>query len=401
LTLKPEISQLILQFAIALTDNSAIASSFIFNGVGFGGRGNGGNINIQAGSLAVTDGSQISSSTFGQGNAGNINIDVRDQVLLAGVSNDGFPTGVFSNVDFPGDGKGGDINFRTGRLQIRDGAQVSTATFGRGDAGNLRVETFGDVELIGTSPDGRFASGFFTSVFPEGLGNGGNLNFISNGRLLIRDGAQVSTATFGQGNAGNLNFLARDAVELTGTSANGQFASGVTSAVGAGAVGLGGDLNFTTFRLLIRDGAQVSTATFGRGVAGNLRVNALDSVELVGTSADGKFASGFTSAVESGGVGNGGSLKIDVGSLSVSNGAQISAAVRGASNSFPAGQGRGGRILINASDSVNLAGVGGNGFSSGLFTNTGRGAIGSAGEIFVNTGAKRNCGWGDCDCSNP
>jgi filamentous hemagglutinin family protein len=375
--------------SIQAVDSVNLANnSFIFNGVGPRGRGNGGDINIQAGLLAVTNGSQISTSVRGQGNAGNINIDVRDQVLLAGVGSDQFRTGVFSDVESTAVANGGNITFRSGRLQIRDGAQVSTATYGRGDAGNLSVETFGNVELIGTSPDGRFASGFFTSVFPGGLGNGGDLRFISNGRLLIRDGAQVSTATFGQGNAGNLNFLARDAVELTGTSANGQFASGVTSAVRSGAVGLGGDLNFTTFRLLIRDGAQVSTATFGRGNAGNLRVRA-DSVELVGTSADGKFVSGFTSAVESGGVGNGGSLKIDVGSLSVSNGAQISAAVQGASGSLPGGQGEGGQIIINASDSVNLAGVGGNGFSSGLYTNTGIGASGSAGEIFVNTGAFR------------
>jgi filamentous hemagglutinin family protein len=317
---------------IAAKDSVNLANnSFIFNGVGLGGIGNGGNIKIQAGSLAVTDGSQISTSVRGLGNAGDININVRDQVSLAGVGNDGFLTGVFSDVSFGGVGNGGDITFRSGRLQVRDGAQVSTATFGLGNAGNLDVATFGDVELIGTSPDGRFASGFTSAVFPEGLGNGGDLTFISSGQLLIRDGAQVSTATFGQGNAGNLTVNARDAVELVGTSANGQFASGITSAVGSGAVGFGGDLNFATERLLIRDGAQISTATSGRGNAGNLLVIAIDA-ELIGTSSDGKFASGFTSAVEPGGVGNGGSLIIDANRLRIANGAIVSASSLGTGN---------------------------------------------------------------------
>ncbi|GAX43924.1 filamentous hemagglutinin family outer membrane protein [Tolypothrix sp. NIES-4075] len=310
--------------SVALTNNSVI-----FNGVGFRGKGNGGNINIQADSLAVTNGSQISTSVRGLGDAGDININVLDEVLLAGVGSDQFRTGVFSNVAFTGAGNGGSITFRTGRLQVRDGAQVSTGTFGLGNAGNLSVETFGDVVLSGTSPDGRFASGFFTSIFPGGLGNGGDLRFISGGRLQVRDGAQVSTATFGQGNAGNLNFIARDAVELVGTSANGQFASRVTSAVEEGGLGNGGDLRFTTPRLQIRDGAQISTATSGSGNAGNLLVTALDA-ELIGTSPDGKFASGFTSAVEPGGLGNGGSLLINANRLRIANGAIASASSLGA-----------------------------------------------------------------------
>jgi filamentous hemagglutinin family protein len=314
---------------IAADDSVNLANnSFIFNGVGPGGIGNGGNISIQAGSLAVINGSQISSSVDGQGDAGNINIDVLDNVSLAGVGNDGFLTGVFSNVGLTAVGNGGNITFRTGRLQVRDGAQVSTGTFGLGDAGNLSVETLGNVELIGTSPDGRFASGFTTSVFPVGRGNGGDLRFISGGRLLIKDGAQVSTATFGQGDAGNLNFIARDAVELVGTSPNGIFPSRVTSAVEEGGLGNGGDLRFTTPRLQIRDGAQISTATSGRGNAGNLLVRAIDA-ELIGTSPDGKFASGFTSAVEPGGVGNGGSLIIDANRLRIANGAIASASSLG------------------------------------------------------------------------
>lgn len=269
---------------VALANNS-----FIFSGVEFQAIGNGGNIQILAGSLAVTNGSQISSSVRGQGNAGNININVLDDVLLAGVGSDGFPTGVFSNVDVLGDGNGGNITFATaGRLLVRDGAQVSTATSGQGDAGNLSVFTSGDVELIGTSPNGQFTSGFTTSVLAGAVGNGGNLNFISNGRLLIKDGAQISTATSGVGNAGNLRVETSGDVELVGTSPNGKFASGFTSAVEPGGVGNGGSLNIDANRLRIANGAIASASSLGAGNPGTINAEAnsiiLDQGQLTAQS---------------------------------------------------------------------------------------------------------------------
>jgi large exoprotein involved in heme utilization and adhesion len=44
-----------------------------------------------------------------------------------------------------------------------------------------------------------------------------------------------------------------------------------------------GDLTIKTNTLLVRDGAQVLTATFGAGKGGNLSVDAQD-VQLIGTS---------------------------------------------------------------------------------------------------------------------
>ncbi|WP_339382132.1 S-layer family protein [Aetokthonos hydrillicola] len=97
---------------------------------------------------------------------------------------------------------------------------------------------------------------------------------IDTGRLLALNGAQVSAATFGQGSAGDLTFRASDSVELVGTSADGRFASGVRSAVEASAVGNGGNSTFLTNRLLVQDGAEISTASSGKGNAGNLNVRA-------------------------------------------------------------------------------------------------------------------------------
>jgi large exoprotein involved in heme utilization and adhesion len=77
------------------------------------------------------------------------------------------------------------------------------------------------VQLIGTSADGRFASGLFASAQPNSTGDAGDLTIKTN-TLLVRDGAQVLTGTFGAGKGGNLIVDAQD-VQLIGTSADGFF----------------------------------------------------------------------------------------------------------------------------------------------------------------------------------
>jgi large exoprotein involved in heme utilization and adhesion len=57
----------------------------------------------------------------------------------------------------------------------------------------LSVTASDTVEVIGTSADGQFPSGLFTQALGEG--DAGNLT-IATGRLLVRDGAQVSAGTF-------------------------------------------------------------------------------------------------------------------------------------------------------------------------------------------------------------
>ena len=259
---------------VALANNSQLFSSVESGGVGLGS-----DIDLQAASLVLKEGSLIGAGTFGRGNSANVNINVRDTVSLDGVGSDGSPSGVFSTVGSRGIGNGGNIFFAIGgSLSVTNGAQVSTSTFGQGNAGNLNVNVRNSVYLSGTSADGKFASGLQSAVELEGVGKGGNLN-LNTGRLVVRDGAQVSTATFGQGNAGNITFNTAESVELTGTSANGKFASGFTSAVEQGSEGRGGDLNFATNRLVVRDGAEVTVRNQGRGNAGNLNVKA-QSVSL-------------------------------------------------------------------------------------------------------------------------
>ncbi|MBD1929955.1 CHAT domain-containing protein [Trichocoleus sp. FACHB-90] len=306
--------------AITLTNES-----FIGNSVQAGAVGKSGDINITAELLSVMNGAAVFTSTLGQGSAGNITIETDESVQLSGNS-----AGLFAQSS--GAGNAGDLRINTKRLVVRDGAQVSTATFGTGQGGSLTVNASEFVELSGISASGQFRSGLLSGTF--GAGAAGDLT-IATGNLLLQDGAQVSTSTFSTGQGGTLTVNAANAVELIDTLANSQFFSGLF-AQSSGA-GNAGDLRINTRRLVVRDGAQVSTSTFSTGQGGTLTVNASESVELSGTSADGQFFSGLIAQTFA--AGNAEDLRIDTGDLIVRNGARVTVASGNAADArVPAGQ---------------------------------------------------------------
>lgn len=303
--------------------------------------GTGTDLLIETRRLQVQDGAQVStatSATSGSGKAGNLTVLAADLVELSGIG-----SRLGSTVQPRANGDGGNLNIETGRLRVWDGAQVLTSTFGQGNAGNLTVQNATEVELVGSivAVDGRpIPSGLFAQTAAAATGTGGNLS-ISTEKLTVRDGAQVNSTTSGIRRAGDLTVKATD-VELVGValSADGElltndkglpFPSGLFAGTGIGSSGNGGTLSVETNRLSLRDGAAVQTSTLGQGDAGNLRVQATDLVELIGTAKGSQFPTslvavsggipGFPGVIEA--TGKGGDLSIETGELIVQDGAAV------------------------------------------------------------------------------
>ncbi len=323
----------------------------------------GGEIQILGGRLEMTQSSNIWADTLGAENGGGVLVRATEIEL----TENSYLTAEMTDT---GTGTGGDLTIETGRLLVRDGSQVLTLTSTSGKSGNLQITASDSVELIGTSADGRSPSGLGTDSY--GSGNAGSLR-IDTPRLLVRDGAVVSAATWREGKGGSLLINASDSVELIGISADGDSPSGLfTSSYRSGDAG---ELRIDTPRLLVRDGAQVAAGTFGPGKGGSLQITASDSVEVIGESADGQFGSGLFASSQ--GSGNAGNLKIGTGRLLVRDGAVVSASTFGS--------GKGGSLQITASDSVEVIGESADGqFPSGLFTQS-RGS-GDAGNLTIDTG---------------
>ncbi|KYC40675.1 hypothetical protein WA1_23820 [Scytonema hofmannii PCC 7110] len=331
-----------------------------------------GDLLINTPTLLIQDGAQVVTSTFGAGKAGNLTVNASDSVQLVGTSADGqFRTSLSANSAA---GDAGDLMINTPTLLVQNGAQVSASTFGAGKGGNLTVNASDSIQVIGTSTDGRINSGLFTQADSDATGNAGNL-MINTPKLLIQDGAQVSASTFGAGKGGNLSVNASDSIQVIGESTDGRFASSLSAQANPNAIGDAGNLMINTRQLLVRDGAQVSAGTFGAGKGGSLTVNATDSVQVIGRSADNQFPSSLSAPANPTSTGNAGDLTIKTNTLLVKDGSLVSASTFGA--------GKGGNLTVDAKD-VQLIGTSADGrFSSALSASTE--STGNAGNLTIKT----------------
>jgi large exoprotein involved in heme utilization and adhesion len=274
------------------------------------GSGAAGDLTITTGRLLVRGG-QVSTGTLGTGEGGTLSITASDAVEVIGTSANRQLRSTLS-TQAQGEGDAGDLTITTGRLLVRDGAQVSAGTFGTGEGGTLSVTASDTVEVIGRTANGQFPSGLFTQAASEG--DAGDLT-IATGRLLVRDGAQVSAGTASTGEGGTLSVIASDTVEVIGTSANGRVPSRLTAqTIGTGNVR---DLTIATEKLTIRDGAEVNVSSTGTGIAGVLQVEA-NSIRL---DNQGKITADTS--------GGGGNINLSTGDLILRRGSSISTNARG------------------------------------------------------------------------
>jgi large exoprotein involved in heme utilization and adhesion len=276
----------------------------------------------------------VSTATFGEGKGGDLRIDAQDVQIIGTSADSEVFSGLFASAYSNSTGDAGDLTIKTNTLLVRDGAQVEAVTYSEGNAGNLIVDAQ-DVQLIGATADvadSLVYSGLFTSAQLGATGKPGDLTIKTN-TLLVRDGAQVSANTFSEGKGGDLRIDAQD-VQLIGRSA--YLPSGLFSATG-NSTGDAGDIRIKTNTLLVRDGAQVVTATFGTGNGGSLRVDAQD-VQLIGITDDGVYSSALvTGSLNSG---NAGDLTIKTNTLLVQDRALVTVESRGT--------GTAGNLTLNA-----------------------------------------------------
>ena len=278
----------------------------------------------------------------------------------------------FIFADTLGSQNGGGIEVRASQLSLEGGSQITADVTRSGQGGDVTVDASESVRVVGISADGTTLSSLGADVFRGATGKGGDVS-ITTGQLIVSDGAQVSAGTRGEGDSGNLTVNADSAVQVIGTLANGQFASGLF-AVTTG-TGNAGDLRITTGKLMVSDGALVLASTFGEGDGGTLSVDASSTIQVIGTSADGRFVSSLSTQTQ--GTGKAGNVSITTGELMVSDGARVSASTFG--------QGDGGTLSVDASSRVQVIGTSADvRFPSGLFARTfGKG---NAGDVSITTG---------------
>lgn len=324
----------------------------------------GGNIELQAGQLKAPGGSVelggvAEAATVGlKMDGNNLHLSFPAGVQLADIS-----LTEKAIVDTSGEGSGA-IQLSGKRITLTDGSKIEANTIGSKPGGTITVTAQESLEVLAGS-----------RLLAQTIGDGaaGDL-IIETGQLIVKDGAQIGSVTFSTGQGGTLTVSAAKFVQLIGTSADGVHVSGLfTQTEGAGAAG---NLTLNTGQLTLKDGAQVSVSTVDAGQGGKLSVTAQESVQLIGTSANGNPSGLF--AVTQGGSGSAGDLTVNTGQLIAQDGAQVSA------STFGGATGNGGTLNVTA-DSVQLIGTSKNSdFRSGLLVGTTGSA--AAGDLTVKTG---------------
>ncbi|MBD2410864.1 filamentous hemagglutinin [Nostoc calcicola FACHB-389] len=262
--------------------------------------------------------------------------------------------------------EGGNLTAASGRIELGSVANNSLVSLKPTDQGwslgYEGVQNFQNIQIIQRITDGKK---FPSQVDASGEGGGnvqvqGNLIKLSgqgvrlvsqtrgdrNGKdltitakkLIVQDDARVATSTISRGGAGNLTVNVSESVELIGSKLPNTITGFISISAGEGKAG---DITINTGRLRIKDGARVTAEssavvedfqlipTEGRG--GKITVNALESVEILGTSVTGDSSRLFASTLN---YGNAGTVDITTGKLIVRDGGEISVSVKVADNAI-------------------------------------------------------------------
>ena len=264
-------------FRFNVPDNIALADVFLNDDVG---------INVTS-----NDGGSISI------NGNNIEL-LGNSRLIAGISdNNASPESQAGNIT---------VN-ATGELKLEGNSFIvnQVGNNAQGNGGEIQITNSSGITLDGNS--------FINNQVGEGgQGNAGNIQ-IETISLTLNNRSSVGSETFGQGNSGNVTINAEETVAINSGSS-------LRSLVRSGGAGNAGDIQIDTGVLraeTIEGSAEnrslIFSNTRGAGNAGNVTINAADSVSFDNAS--------ILAQVDEGASGNGGNVTINTPILEISNSA--------------------------------------------------------------------------------
>nr|MBA3968070.1 hypothetical protein [Nitrospirales bacterium] len=279
-----------------------------------GDQGPAGNIFIETGSLELSGGARIDSSTQTSGKSGYVTILASDGVFISGQRvvpvpevaifglGSSLPSGIFSRTvgsEFCTGpcGDGGNISITTGSLSVTNGAAINSGTTSTGLGGTITVNASKNISISGTLDDGTTPGGVFSQTIGNGpdSGSGGNIALTAGGSFFLQDGATVSASSSGPANAGNITILANDniLVDKASVTAEALQASGgnntltandriqlidstIASSVQGNATTVGGNITLDPDFIILQNSRILAKAGAGQG--GNISLIASKAV---------------------------------------------------------------------------------------------------------------------------
>ncbi|MCF4969066.1 beta strand repeat-containing protein [Nostoc sp. CMAA1605] len=226
-----------------------------------------GSAQIQGKQIQFTDSSLLLAQNQGNLPGGNLHLQASESInIIGGIS------GVRSENQ--SQGTGSNISVITPKLNLDQGGVLNSYTYGVSNSGNIQVNAK-NIEISGFSPLNNGGSSINTSTV--GSGSAGNI-FVQGDSLVVSNGGGLSSTSVGVGSSGEVMIRNQDTTVQSGNSS--PFISRISSVNFN--VGNANNLTIDTARLKLIDGGVISTSSFFMGNAGDLKINASESVEVNG-----------------------------------------------------------------------------------------------------------------------
>ncbi|BAU10657.1 unknown protein [Leptolyngbya sp. NIES-3755] len=304
-----------------------------------------GSVQIVGRNITVQDGSAIWLQNRGEKIGGNIHIAASESLRVIGTAPD---ISIRSSIvnETVGQGANGTVQIAAPLVSVEAGALLGNRNYSPSIGGSVIVNA-GQLNVNGHSaivPD-------LFSVFGSlsfSTGDAGDLN-VSARSINIESGGYLGTTTLGTGRSGNA-LIHADNIFVAGTTPT--FIGSVIAANTVGLGGNGGNLTIHTRQLTLQQSGLVAVSSIGRGSAGNLTVNATESIEISGGIPQ-TYSSAIASTVDfpnpnlqrlfgipAQPQGNAGSVTINTPILRINDQASVSVLNRGVGNA--------GTLSINA-----------------------------------------------------
>ena len=281
----------------------------------------------------------------------------------------------------------GDIFISASDLSILDRTAIGTNTFSNADTGNINIDIEESIEIRNYMPFNADFTGNLINTVTFSSGNAGKID-VSAKNISILDAGLISSVSFGSGRAGEVKVNVAEDLIVDGINPILISPSSINSV--AFREGNSGNVNINTARLSVSNRGAITTATLAGGSAGQLTINASESIKITSpNNGDPKFIfnnSGIGSDARIADPvfrqifglpdmpsGNSGNVILNTPSLMISDNAEVSVSNQGTGdsgnlqinaervfldsqakiNAFSA-SGQGGNIELNISDSLVL-----------------------------------------------
>ena len=271
---------------IKLTDRALLDTSGVVTG----------DITLRGKNIIFEDASAAIVQNIGDRTSGNITIDATNSVKLIGLNRATDSTTPLGTEEVTYSrlttetlaGKtAGNIFISALDLFILDGSVIGSNTFSNADTGNIELNIEGSIEIRNQMPFYANFSGSLINTITFSSGNAGKID-VSAENISIFNAGLISSVSFGSGRAGEVKVNVAEDLIVDGINPI-TISPSVISSI-AFREGNSGTININTARLSVSNRGAITTATLAGGSAGQLTINASESIKITSpNNGDPKF----------------------------------------------------------------------------------------------------------------